>query len=92
MDCMEKYGVGMIDPTKVSEFYDDLHKYLVSQEVDGVKVDVQNILETLAMGLGGRVSLTRHFQEALEKSVAANFNDNSIICCMGHSTDSIYKY
>ncbi|KAG5561022.1 hypothetical protein RHGRI_004147 [Rhododendron griersonianum] len=91
MDCMEKYGVGMIDPTKVSEFYDDLHKYLVSQEVDGVKVDVQNILETLATGLGGRVSLTRHFQEALEKSVAANFKDNSIICCMGHSTDSIYN-
>ncbi|KAK9134033.1 hypothetical protein Scep_013561 [Stephania cephalantha] len=90
MDCMEKYGVCTIDPAKVSEFYDDLHGYLVSQDVDGVKVDVQNILETIATGLGGRVLLTRHFQEALEKSIAKNFRDNSIICCMGQSTDSIY--
>ncbi|GFS45666.1 seed imbibition 1 [Actinidia rufa] len=91
MDAMEKYGVGTIDPAKIFEFYDDLHKYLVSQEVDGVKVDVQNILETIATGSGGRVSLTRHFQQALEKSIAANFQDNSIICCMGQSTDSIYN-
>lgn len=92
MDAMEKYGVGTIDPDKISQFYDDLHKYLVSQDVDGVKVDVQNILETISSGLGGRVSLTRRFQQALEKSIAANFQDNSIICCMGQSTDSIYQY
>ncbi|XP_059438212.1 probable galactinol--sucrose galactosyltransferase 2 [Corylus avellana] len=90
MDCMEKYGIGTIDPAKICEFYDDLHKYLVSQDVDGVKVDVQNILETVSTGLGGRVSLTRRFQQALEESIAANFQDNSIICCMGQSTDSIY--
>lgn len=92
MDAMEKYGIGTIDPAKASEFYDDLHKYLVSQGVDGVKVDVQNILETLGSGLGGRVSLTQQFQQALEKSIATNFQDNSIICCMGQSTDSIYQY
>ena len=91
MDSMEKYGIGVIDPAKASEFFDDLHKYLVSQDVDGVKVDVQNILETVAAGLGGRVTLTRNFQQALEESIAANFQDNSIICCMGHSTDSIYQ-
>ncbi|GAV70578.1 LOW QUALITY PROTEIN: Raffinose_syn domain-containing protein [Cephalotus follicularis] len=90
MDAMEKYGVGAIDPAKASQFYDDLHKYLVSQDVDGVKVDVQNILETISTGLGGRVSLTRQFQQALEESIATNFQDNSIICCMGQSTDSIY--
>lgn len=92
MDCMEKYGVGAIDPAKVYQFYDDLHAYLVSQDVDGVKVDVQNILETISTGLGGRVSLTRQFQQALEKSIATHFQDNSIICCMGQSTDSIYQY
>lgn len=92
MDCMEKYGVGVIDPAKVYQFYDDLHGYLVSQDVDGVKVDVQNILETISTGLGGRVSLTRQFQQALEKSIATHFQDNSIICCMGQSTDSIYQY
>ncbi|KAK1395425.1 Galactinol--sucrose galactosyltransferase [Heracleum sosnowskyi] len=90
MDSMESYGVGVIDPSKIVEFYDDLHSYLVSQNVDGVKVDVQNILETVATGLGGRVALTRQFQQALEKSIAKNFQDNSIICCMGQSTDSMY--
>lgn len=91
MDSMEKYGVAMIDPEKAFEFYDDLHSYLVSQNVDGVKVDVQNILETLAAGYGGRVALTRQFQQALEKSISKNFRDNSIICCMGQNTDSIYS-
>ncbi|KAI3990403.1 hypothetical protein MKX01_021338 [Papaver californicum] len=78
MDCMENYGIGVIDPDKISEFYDDQHSYLVSQE-------------TVATGLGGRVSLTRQFQQALEKSIAANFQDNSIICCMAQSTDSVYQ-
>lgn len=90
MDCMEKYGIGVIDPARISQFYNDLHGYLVAQNVDGVKVDVQNILETIATDLGGRVLLTRHFQQALEDSIATNFHDNSIICCMGQSTDSIY--
>ncbi|KAH1208798.1 putative galactinol--sucrose galactosyltransferase 2 [Glycine soja] len=65
---MEKYGIGVIDPAKISDFYDDLHSYLVSQNIDRVKVDVQNILETISSGLGGRVILTRHFQQELEKS------------------------
>lgn len=92
MDSMEKYGVAMMDPEKAFEFYDDLHSYLASQKVDGVKVDVQNILETLSAGYGGRVSLTHRFQQALEKSITKNFRDNSIICCMGQSTDSIYRF
>ncbi|CAA3028949.1 probable galactinol--sucrose galactosyltransferase 2 [Olea europaea subsp. europaea] len=91
MDSMEEYGVGTIDPNNIFEFYDDLHGYLASQEVDGVKVDVQNILETVATGSSGRVSLTRHFQQALEKSIAKNFQDNGIICCMAQNTDSVYN-
>ncbi|XP_074577061.1 putative galactinol--sucrose galactosyltransferase 2 [Curcuma longa] len=91
MDCMEMYGVGMIDPSKIFEYYDDQHSYLRSQNVDGVKVDVQNVLETIGSNNGGRVSLTRCFHQALEKSISRNFTDNSIICCMGHNTDSIYS-
>ncbi|EXB64620.1 hypothetical protein L484_017952 [Morus notabilis] len=90
MDGMEKYGVGVIDAEKAHQFLDDLHRYLVSQNVDGVKVDVQNILEMVSAGFGGRVSLTKQFQQALEKSIASNFQDNSIICCMGQSNDSVY--
>ncbi|XP_043704808.1 probable galactinol--sucrose galactosyltransferase 2 isoform X1 [Telopea speciosissima] len=91
MDSLEKYGVGMIDPTKILEFYDDLHSYLASSGVDGVKVDVQNVIETLGSGYGGRVSLTRQCQQALEASVARNFEDNNLICCMNHNSDYIYS-
>ncbi|XP_039141400.1 LOW QUALITY PROTEIN: probable galactinol--sucrose galactosyltransferase 2 [Dioscorea cayenensis subsp. rotundata] len=90
-DGMQIYGVSMIDPEKIFEFYDDLHSYLVSQNVDGVKVDVQNILETIAAGYGGRASLTQWFHQNLERSIAKNFQDNSIICCMCQSNDSIYS-
>uniref|UniRef100_A0A2N9GEK3 galactinol--sucrose galactosyltransferase n=1 Tax=Fagus sylvatica TaxID=28930 RepID=A0A2N9GEK3_FAGSY len=72
-DILEKYGVGVIEPEKVFEFYNDLHSYLASCGVDGVKVDVQNLIETLGSGVGGRVSLTRCYQEALEQSIEEFF-------------------
>ncbi|CAK8566698.1 unnamed protein product [Lathyrus sativus] len=91
MDSLEKYGVGIIDPSKLYEFYNDYHKYLASCGVDGVKVDVQNLIETLGSGYGGRVSLTKQYQEALETSIARNFKGNNLICCMCHNSDSIYS-
>ncbi|OVA20555.1 Glycosyl hydrolases 36 [Macleaya cordata] len=91
MDSLEKYGVGIIDPSKINEFYNDLHSYLASRGVDGVKVDVQNVIETMASGYGGRVSLTRQYQGALEESIAKNFKDNNLICCMSHNNDYIYS-
>lgn len=91
MDYIEKYGVGLIDPERVYDFYNDLHSYLSSSGVDGVKVDVQNLIETLGAGYGGRVSLTRKFQMALEESIARNFRENNLICCMSINNDSIYR-
>ncbi|XP_068665410.1 probable galactinol--sucrose galactosyltransferase 2 [Aristolochia californica] len=91
MDSLEKYGVGIIDPTKIYDFYNDLHSYLASKGVDGVKVDVQNLIETLGAGYGGRVSLTRQYQKALEDSVARNFRENNLICCMNHNSDYIFS-
>ncbi|KAL2346974.1 hypothetical protein Fmac_000974 [Flemingia macrophylla] len=91
MDSLEKYGVGIIDPQNLYDFYNDYHSYLVSCGVDGVKVDVQNLIETLGSGYGGRVSLTKWYQEALEQSVTKNFKDNNLICCMSHNSDSIYS-
>lgn len=76
MDCLEKYGIGLIDPRRVHDFYDDLHSYLAKCGADGVKVDIQNTLETLGQGYGGRVALTRQYQEALEQSIARNFKEN----------------
>ncbi|XP_012438963.1 probable galactinol--sucrose galactosyltransferase 2 [Gossypium raimondii] len=91
-DSLEKYGVGIIDPQKIFDFYNDLHSYLSSNGIDGVKVDAQNLIETLGSGFGGRVSLTRRYQQALEQSTSRNFKDNNLICCMSHNSDSIYSW
>ncbi|KAI8529106.1 hypothetical protein RHMOL_Rhmol12G0200300 [Rhododendron molle] len=91
LDNLEKYGVGVIDPEKVYDFYNDQHSYLASSGVDGVKVDVQNLMETLGSGLGGRVSVTRQYQQALDESISKNFTDNNLIACMCHNTDFIYS-
>ncbi|MED6208514.1 flavodoxin-like fold protein [Stylosanthes scabra] len=84
-------GLGLVNPDKVFSFYDELHSYLASAGIDGVKVDVQNILETLGAGHGGRVKLARKYQQALEASISRNFPDNGIICCMSHNTDGLYS-
>ncbi|KDP32639.1 hypothetical protein JCGZ_13189 [Jatropha curcas] len=84
-------GLGLVNPEKVYNFYNELHSYLSSAGIDGVKVDVQNILETLGAGHGGRVKLARKYHQALEASIARNFPDNGIISCMSHNTDGLYS-
>ncbi|XP_062212783.1 probable galactinol--sucrose galactosyltransferase 2 [Phragmites australis] len=91
MDSLSVLGLGLVHPRKVYSFYNELHSYLASCGVDGVKVDVQNIIETLGAGHGGRVSLTRAYHHALEASVARNFPDNGCISCMCHNTDMFYS-
>ncbi|KAI4366218.1 hypothetical protein MLD38_022122 [Melastoma candidum] len=84
-------GLGLVNPEKVFSFYDELHSYLASAGIDGVKVDVQNILETLGAGHGGRVRIARKYHQALEASISRNFPDNGIISCMSHNTDGLYS-
>uniref|UniRef100_A0A1D1XWK0 galactinol--sucrose galactosyltransferase n=1 Tax=Anthurium amnicola TaxID=1678845 RepID=A0A1D1XWK0_9ARAE len=84
-------GLGLVNPEKVFSFYNELHSYLASAGIDGVKVDVQNILETLGAGHGGRVKLARKYHQALEASIARNFPDNGVISCMSHNTDGLYS-
>ncbi|KAK4485423.1 hypothetical protein RD792_008063 [Penstemon davidsonii] len=91
MDSLAVHGLGLVHPQKVFNFYNELHSYLASCGVDGVKVDVQNIIETLGAGHGGRVSLTRSYHQALEASVSRNFAENGTIACMCHNTDGIYS-
>lgn len=85
-------GLGLVNPEKVLNFYNELHSYLASAGIDGVKVDVQNILETVGAGHGGRVKLARKYHQALEASISRNFPDNGIISCMSHNTDGLYRY
>ncbi|KAI4373835.1 hypothetical protein MLD38_011907 [Melastoma candidum] len=89
-DAMAVQGLGLVNPKNVYKFYNELHSYLASAGIDGVKVDVQCILETLGSGLGGRVELTRQYHQALDASVARNFPDNGCIACMSHNTDALY--
>ena len=89
-DAMAVQGLGLVNPKNVFTFYDQLHSYLASAGIDGVKVDVQCILETLGAGLGGRVELTRQYHQALDASIARNFPDNGCIACMSHNTDALY--
>lgn len=91
MDSLAVHGLGLVNPKKVFNFYNELHSYLASCGIDGVKVDVQNIIETLGAGLGGRVALTRSYHQALEASIARNFKDNGCISCMCHNTDGLYS-
>ncbi|XP_076958441.1 putative galactinol--sucrose galactosyltransferase 2 [Bidens hawaiensis] len=91
IDSLSVHGLGLVHPRKVFNFYNELHTYLASCGVDGVKVDVQNIIETLGAGHGGRVSLTRSYIQALEASIAKNFKDNGCIACMCHNTDGLYS-
>ncbi|KAL5972343.1 flavodoxin-like fold protein [Asimina triloba] len=91
ISSIETNGLGLVNPEKVFNFYDELHSYLASAGINGVKVDVQNILETLGAGHGGRVRLARKYHQALEASISRNFPDNGIISCMSHSTDGLYS-
>ncbi|THF98073.1 probable galactinol--sucrose galactosyltransferase 1 [Camellia sinensis] len=91
LNSITKNGLGLVNPEKVFNFYNELHSYLASAGIDGVKVDVQNILETLGAGHGGRVKLARKYHQALEASISRNFPDNGIISCMSHNTDGLYS-
>lgn len=91
LNSIAKNGLGLVNPEKIFNFYNELHSYLASAGIDGVKVDVQNILETLGAGHGGRVKLARKYHQALEASISRNFPDNGIISCMSHNTDGLYR-
>ncbi|CAI9760352.1 unnamed protein product [Fraxinus pennsylvanica] len=91
LNSITKNGLGLVNPEKVFNFYNELHSYLASSGIDGVKVDVQNILETLGAGHGGRVKLAQKYHQALEASISRNFPDNGIISCMSHNTDGLYS-
>ena len=85
-----EFQYGFVDPDKAFPFYNDYHRYLSTQGVDGVKVDVQTELETVADGEGGRVTVARKYHEALEGSVHVHMN-GELINCMSHINDIIYN-
>ncbi len=81
--------VGLVPPDHAYRFFQDYHRHLRAQGVDGVKVDTQATLEGVAAGLGGRVTLMHRTHEALEGSVQTQFAGN-LINCMSCSNDMLY--
>lgn len=81
--------VGLVPEAAIARFYDDYHRSLSRQGVDGVKVDNQAVLEGLAARQGGRVRLTRAYRQALEDSVARHF-DGRLINCMANAQETYY--
>jgi raffinose synthase len=81
--------VGLVPEHAIASFYDDYHRQLLAQGVDGVKVDSQAMLEGLAARQGGRVRLTRAYREALEGSVARHF-EGRLINCMANGQETYY--
>ncbi|HEV8245897.1 MAG TPA: Sip1-related alpha-galactosidase, partial [Polyangiaceae bacterium] len=82
--------VGRPSPAGLARLYDDYHRYLGTQGVDGVKVDNQASVEGLGHGLGGRVSYMQEHRHALESSVRRHFAGR-LINCMSCSSEMIYQ-
>lgn len=80
---------GLIARDDIHRFFNDYHRHLRAQGVDGVKVDGQSSLEAFARGQGGRADLMRRWHEALEGSTQVHFAGR-LINCMSCSTDAIY--
>jgi len=83
------HNAGLVPPDKIAKFYDDYHRQMKAQGVDGVKVDSQSAIEGMAAGLGGRVAVTKAYRAALENSVNKYF-DGRLINCMANAMETYY--
>lgn len=84
--------LGLSLPLDPRSLHQDMHRYLASSGVDGVKVDVQSSIGGLAgtAEIGGP-GLAKLYHESLEASVQEHFPGNHLINCMCHSTEDLYN-
>ncbi|KAL4568343.1 hypothetical protein LXL04_023953 [Taraxacum kok-saghyz] len=90
VDKIVNNGVGLVPPEKVEQMYEGLHSHLESVGIDGVKVDVIQILEMLSEDYGGRVELAKAYYKALTSSVRNHFKGSSVIASMEHCNDFMF--
>lgn len=74
---------------KLGSFYEDYHRALAAEGVDGVKVDNQSSLEGLSVGRGGRIRELAATRRGLETSTRRNFSAR-LINCMSCSSEMFY--
>ncbi|CAN0068412.1 unnamed protein product, partial [Heterosigma akashiwo] len=65
---------GMVHPDHAGAFYEDYHRYLAEQGVDGIKVDAQSIVNVMGNGLGGSVKVAAAYHKALQRSSMKHFS------------------
>jgi raffinose synthase len=82
--------VGLVAPDDSYRFFQDFHRFLADQGIDGVKVDNQGSLDGLGHGHGGVASLMGTYHEALEGAVQTHFLGN-LINCMSVSLNMAYQ-
>lgn len=83
-------GVGLVAPEEAHKLYDGLHSHLQSAGIDGVKIDVTQILEMLSEEYGGRVELSKAYYKALTDSVKKHFKGNGVISSMQQCNDFMF--
>lgn len=90
VDKIVNNGVGLVSPELVEQMYEGLHSHLESVGIDGVKVDVIQLLEMLCEDYGGRVELAKAYYKALTSSVRKHFKGNGVIASMEHCNDFMF--
>ncbi|MGC4093446.1 MAG: Sip1-related alpha-galactosidase [Polyangiaceae bacterium] len=80
---------GLVPASRIAAFYDDYHRELRAQGVDGVKVDSQAVLEGVATHQGGRVPLNLAYRRGLEGSAQKHFQGR-LINCMSNAQETFY--
>ncbi|ONK81224.1 uncharacterized protein A4U43_C01F26700 [Asparagus officinalis] len=90
VDKIVSNGVGLVEPTKAHELYEGLHSHLEKAGIDGVKVDVIQILEMVSEEYGGRVELAKAYYKGLTESVRKHFKGNGVIASMEHCNDFMF--
>ena len=81
--------VGLVPADQIARFYEDFHRLLESEGVDGIKVDNQGVLEGLAYNQGGRIKLTAAYRAGLEQSARCHFKGR-LINCMSNAQETWY--
>jgi raffinose synthase len=83
---------GLSLPLNPTLLHSDMHSYLASCGIDGVKVDVQGTIGLAGSGAGGGAALAGAYHASLEASVKEHFPGNHLINCMCHSTEDVYAW
>ncbi|XP_015580505.2 galactinol--sucrose galactosyltransferase isoform X1 [Ricinus communis] len=83
-------GLGFVPPELAYRLYDGLHSHLVSEGIDGVKIDAIHLLEMISEDNGGRVEIARAYYKALSDSVRRYFNGNGVVASMEQGNDFMF--